>query len=137
MRLTDESIARMCDGIEEGLPRKHAAALAGLDWGSVKRWLSEGSEDIKTLAEGHSLTTDLQEMRAKLVSSVEMAEAVHSKIQLGLIGEDATAAVRLKMLQLRYPELYGEVRRAEVRIATAETQATLEEAMQQLGIPYE
>ncbi len=137
MILTDETIAQIADEIQLGMTRQHAAALAGLDWGTVKRWLLKGSEYIQTISEGHSLTTELQVMCAKLTSSVEMAEAVYTKGQMTMIHAEAAPALRLKMLQLRFPELYGEVRRTEVTVGTVEGTASIEETMSQLGIPYE
>lgn len=136
--LDDETIAMFAVKLSQGLARKHCAALSGLGGGKLGRYVALGQEWLRRASDGFSATTDHQALCMALVDAMELAEAKHAEAELSAIKGQAAPQLLWKILQSRYPELYGEIRRLEVS-ADIETrnEVSFADTCKGLGLAYE
>lgn len=135
-RLNEEVVEQIKAAIKAGAHRKHAAAAAGVHHSSIARWMKRGDEALAMEADGQ-VPSEFDALCGQLVMAIETAEAQHAGLIVAdVTAPDAPAAVKLKWLQLRYPDVYGDAVKVKHGLDEQAT-ATLEETMAELGIAFD
>lgn len=102
--MTQEILTKLLREIDDGLPLRYAAAVAGVSYGKLKKWLGQGQEGIEPFD--------------KLYKAVQKARAVPIKEQILHIQEAAASDPRYWqaaawLLERLAPEEFAPQRNAE------------------------